>query len=259
MLARPPLLSIITVVYNGAYYLNGTARSVLAQTYPHIEYIIVDGGSTDHTLLAIQLIELGNEKLLNAKIFRWVSEPDKGLYDAMNKGLRMATGDFVWFLNAGDELPDATTVEKMMLKCGPETDVIFGETTLVTFTRYPLGTRSQLTVQKLPLQLTWESLRLGMVVCHQAFVARRAIAPNFMEGNLAADIDWVIEVLKKSRQTINSGLVMANYLTGGVSKQRHRQSLRDRYVVLKKQFGFWPNILAHGRIVLRSLFANNSY
>ncbi|MCF8243945.1 MAG: glycosyltransferase [Saprospiraceae bacterium] len=259
MLARPPLLSIITVVYNGAYYLNGTARSVLAQTYPHIEYIIVDGGSTDHTPLAIQLIELGNEKLLNAKILRWISEPDKGLYDAMNKGLRMATGDFVWFLNAGDELPDATTVEKMMLKCGPETDVIFGETTLVTFTRHPLGTRSQLTTQKLPIHLTWESLRQGMVVCHQAFVARRAITPNFIEGNLAADIDWVIEVLKKSRQNLNSGLILANYLTGGVSKQRHRQSLKDRYVVLKKHYGFLPNVLAHCRIVMRSLFTTNSY
>lgn len=259
MIARPPLLSIITVVFNGAYYLKGTARSVLGQTYPHIEYIIVDGGSTDHTATAIHLAEADNEKLLNAKIFRWVSERDDGLYDAMNKGLGMATGDFVWFLNAGDELPAANTVEKMMLLCSPETDVLFGETTLVTFTRHPLGTRSQLTVQKLPEKLTWESLRHGMVVCHQAIVARRAIAPKFIAGNLAADIDWVIEVLKKSRQTVNTKLVLANYLTGGVSKQRHWQSLRDRYEVLKKQYGFWPNLLAHFRIVLRALFSKNGY
>ena len=105
MLARPPLISIITVVFNGGYYLSGTARSVLGQTYPHIEYIIVDGGSSDHTLTTIKLAEMANEKLLNAKLFKWVSERDGGLYDAMNKGLRMATGDFVWFLNAGDELP----------------------------------------------------------------------------------------------------------------------------------------------------------
>ncbi len=259
MLARPPLLSIITVVYNGAYYLRGTANSVLVQTYPHIEYIIVDGGSTDHTPLAIQLAEIANDKLLNAKIFKWVSERDKGLYDAMNKGMRMATGDFIWFLNAGDELPEATTVEKMMLKCGPETDVFYGETNLVTFTRHVLGTRSELTTQKLPAELDWESLRMGMVVCHQAFVARKSIAPNFMEGNLAADIDWVIEILKKSRQTVNTNMVLANYLTGGVSKQRHRQSLRDRYVVLKKHYDLGPNIWAHCRIVLRSFFAKNSY
>ncbi len=259
MIARPPLLSIITVVFNGGYYLSGTARSVLAQTYPHIEYIIVDGGSTDRTLTAIKLAELQNEKLLNAKILRWVSERDNGLYDAMNKGLRLATGDFVWFLNAGDELMAANTIEKMMQDYKPETDVFFGETMLVTFTRHPLGSRSALTTQKLPEKLIWESLRHGMVVCHQAFVARRAIAPLYMEGNLAADIDWIIEVLKKSRLTVNTGQVLVNYLTGGVSKQRHRQSLKDRYEVLKKHFGLWPNLLAHFQIVLRVMFSKSSY
>lgn len=259
MIARPPLISIITVVYNGGYYLSGTARSVLAQTYPHIEYIIIDGGSTDHTNTVIKLIESSNEKLLNAKILKWVSERDNGLYDAMNKGLRMATGDFVWFLNAGDQLMAADTVEKMMQRYTLETDVIYGETMLVTFTRHPLGTRSALTTQKLPEKLTWESLRHGMVVCHQAFVARRAIAPNFMEGNLAADIDWVIEVLKKSRNNLNSGQIMVNYLTGGVSKQRHQQSLKDRYKVLENHFGRWPNLLAHVKILFRALFSRASY
>jgi glycosyltransferase involved in cell wall biosynthesis len=259
MIARPPLLSIITVVYNGGYYLSGTARSVLAQTYPHIEYIIVDGGSTDHTGTVIKLVEISNEKLLNAKMLKWISERDNGLYDAMNKGLRMATGDFVWFLNAGDELMAANTIEKMMQSYTPETDVFYGETMLVTFTRHPLGTRSTLTTQKLPEKLTWESLRLGMVVCHQAFVARRAIAPLYIEGNLAADIDWVIEVLKKSRLTVNTGQVLVNYLMGGVSKQRHRQSLKDRYEVLKKHFGLWPNLFAHIRIVMRAIFAKNLY
>jgi glycosyltransferase involved in cell wall biosynthesis len=259
MISRPPLISIITVVYNGAYFLTGTARSVLAQTYPHIEYIIVDGGSTDHTLTAIRLAELQNDKLLNAKIFRYVSERDKGLYDAMNKGLRMATGDFVWFLNAGDQLMAADTVEYMMQHCTPNTDVLFGETLLVSFTRHPLGTRSAQTTQKLPQTLTWESLRHGMVVCHQAFVARRALAPAFMEGNLAADIDWVIEVLKKSRNNVNTNSTLVSYLTGGVSKQRHRQSLKDRYDVLKKHYGTWPNILAHAKIILRAAFSKASY
>lgn len=252
---RPPLVSIITVVFNGAYHLAGTAQSVLQQTYPHIEYIIVDGASTDHTLTTIKAVELANQRLLNAKILRWVSEPDKGLYDAMNKGLRMATGDFVWFMNAGDQIREPNTVEKMMLQHTPVTDVLYGEVMLVSFARRELGLRSQTTTQKLPERLTWESLRLGMTVCHQAFVARRPICPDFMQNNLAADIDWVIEVLKKSRQTVNTHLVLADFLTGGISKQKHKQSLLDRYEVLKMHFGFWPNLLAHLQIILRAALA----
>ncbi|MBI5913830.1 MAG: glycosyltransferase [Bacteroidetes bacterium] len=259
MLVRPPLLSIITVVFNGGYYLGGTIRSVLSQTYPHIEYIIVDGGSTDHTVTVIQLAELANERLLNAKILRWASEPDRGLYDAMNKGLRMATGDFVWFLNAGDEIFSPQTAEKMMLQTTPDSDVLYGEAMLVTFTRHHLGTRSQLTTQKLPENLTWEHLRMGMVVCHQAFVARRGVVPGFIENNLAADIDWVLDILKKSRKNVDTHLVLAEYLTGGISKQRHRQSLKDRYGVLKKHFGFWSNLWAHVRIFWRAFFSDASY
>ncbi len=259
MFARPPLLSIITVVYNGAYYLSGTVRSVLAQTYPHIEYIIVDGGSTDHTLTVIHWAEMANSRLLNAKMLRWISEPDRGLYDAMNKGLGMATGDFVWFLNAGDEIFEEKTVEKMMKQCTPETDVLFGEAMLASFTRRHLGTRSQLSTQKLPEKLTWESLRMGMVVCHQAFVARRNVAPQFIDGNLAADIDWVIEVLKKSRKNVHTKLVLAEYLVGGISKQKHRQSLKDRFEVLKKHYGRWPNLWAHIKIFWRAFWSDSSY
>jgi glycosyltransferase involved in cell wall biosynthesis len=254
MFARPPLVSIITVVYNAGSLLEGTARSVLAQSYPHIEYIIVDGASADHTSTVIKLLESTNDKLLNAKLFRCISEPDRGLYDAMNKGLHLANGNFVWFLNAGDQLCEADTLANLMRHATPDTDVLYGEVMLVTETRRQLGTRSQLTTQKLPEKLTWESLRMGMVVCHQAFVARKELAPLFIENNLAADIDWVISILKKSRKTVHSHLILAEYLVGGVSKQKHRQSLLDRYVVLKKHYGWLPNLWAHLKIFWRTLF-----
>ncbi len=256
---RPQLLTIITVCYNSAHLLEGTIRSVLAQTYPHIEYLVVDGASSDYTGTVVRLMQNLNSRLLNAKVFRYLSEPDGGLYDAMNKGLRLATGDFVWFLNAGDQLFEAQTVEKMMLQCSPDTDVLFGEVMLVSYTRRHLGTRSALTTQKLPGSLCPESLRLGMTVSHQAFVPRRAIAPSFIEHNLAADIDWVIEILKKSRKNVPTQLILAEYLTGGLSKQKHRQSLRDRYLVLKKHFGFWPNLWAHVRIFWRAFWSEAKY
>jgi hypothetical protein len=239
-----PSVSIITVVFNARELLEGTMRSVFSQSWPHIEYIVVDGGSKD-----------GTADLLTAnsgRIAAWVSEPDKGLYDAMNKGLHMATGDFVWFLNAGDHLFAPDTVEKVMEKCRPATDVLYGEVMLADDARRHLGTRSELSAQKLPTHLTWKSLRLGMVVCHQAILVRRSIAPFFIENNLTADIDWVIQALKKSRETINTALILAEYLQGGVSKKRHRQSLKDRYAVLQRHYGFLPNIFGHVWILLRA-------
>jgi glycosyltransferase involved in cell wall biosynthesis len=256
MLPRPPLVSIITVTYNSAHLLEGTIRSVLMQNYPHIEYLIIDGASTDHTETIIKLTQNTNERLLNAKMFRWVSEPDRGLYEAMNKGLRMATGDFVWFLNAGDRLLEKDTVGKMMQQYSPDVDVLFGEVMLVTETRRHLGTRSELTTQKLPETLTWESLKLGMVVCHQAFAVRKSIAPAYIGENLAADIDWVIGCLKNCRKAVNTHLILAEYLTGGLSKQRHKQSLSDRYEVLKEHFGFWPNLWHHVLILWRAIWNN---
>jgi len=258
MLPRPPLVSIITVTYNSAHLLEGTIRSVLMQNYPHIEYLIIDGASTDYTQTIIKLTQNTNDRLLNAKMFRWVSEPDGGLYDAMNKGLCMAKGDFVWFLNAGDRLFEKDTVGKMMQHYSPGVDVLFGEVMLVTETRRHLGTRSELTTQKLPESLTWQSLKLGMAVCHQAFVVRKSIAPAYIGGNLAADIEWVIGCLKNCRKAVNTHLILAEYLVGGMSKKKHKQSLCDRYHILKKHFGLWPNLWHHAQIIWRAVWERHA-
>lgn len=240
-----PSVSIITVVFNAKELLEGTMQSVFCQTCTRLEYLVVDGGSNDGTT---DLIRAHSDQ-----IGHWVSEPDKGLYDAMNKGLRMATGEFVWFLNAGDRLFASDTVERVLDCYSPETDVLYGEVMLVDDQRHHLGTRSELTAQKLPSRLSWKSLRLGMVVCHQAILVRRSIAPSFIENNLTADIDWVIGALKKSRKTVHTGLVIAEYLQGGVSKQRHRRSLKDRYAVLKRHYGFFPNLIGHAWILARAV------
>ncbi len=254
MLPRPPLVSIITVCYNAAPVLEGTIRSVLGQSYPHIEYLVIDGASTDHTGTIIQLMKSLNHRLLNAKIFKTISEPDRGLYDAMNKGLKMASGDFVLFLNAGDRLYDSDTIKKMMEQCTPETDVLYGEVMLVSETRRHLGTRSERSTRKLPEKLTWKSLKKGMVVCHQAFMARTSIAPQYQDNNLAADMDWVISILKKSRKTVNTHLIVAEYLVGGLSRKHHRQSLKDRFEVMRRHYGLAATLWSHLRIALRAVF-----
>ena len=242
------LFSIITIVYNAEKLIHGTMQSVLNQTFTNYEYIVVDGNSKDATFKIVQ--EFQEKYPLSIKA---ISEPDKGLYDAMNKGLARATGDFVLFLNAGDYLFEVTTLEKIAACITPNTDILFGETMLVNENRQHIGTRSNLTVQKLPNKLTWRSLHFGMVVCHQSFLASRKLTPPYIEENLAADIDWVIKCLKNAQNQTNTHIVISEYLMGGVSKKQHQQSLKDRYTVLKTHYGFLPNLINHGLIVVRAL------
>jgi glycosyltransferase involved in cell wall biosynthesis len=242
------LFSIITIVYNGESLIEGTMQSVLNQTFTDYEYLIIDGNSKDNTFKIVEDLQKKHPLSIRA-----ISERDKGLYDAMNKGLAMAKGDFVLFLNAGDRFFETTTLEKVAKCATPDTDILFGETMLVNDERQHIGTRTDLTVQKLPKQLTWRSLRYGMVVCHQSFFPRRTLTPQYMEDNLAADIDWVIHCLKKSKNQTNTQVIISEYLMGGVSKTRHQQSLKDRYEVLKMHFGWLPNLFNHGIIVVRAL------
>jgi glycosyltransferase involved in cell wall biosynthesis len=241
-----PTFSIITVTYKGAALLPGTIESVLRQTYPHIEYIIIDGNSPDES------VEIIKKYAAQMPTLQWVSEPDKGLYDAMNKGLMMAKGDFVCFLNGGDHLHAPDVLQRAAEACQPDTDVLFGETMLVDNNRLPAGTMSELSTRKLPAQLHWRQFLKGMLVVHQSFVPRRALCPPYTLGNLCADYDWCIQILKKSRRNTNTNQIWTSYLMGGLSKKRHRQSLFDRFLVMRNHFGLPLTLLAHLRIFARS-------
>jgi glycosyltransferase involved in cell wall biosynthesis len=242
-----PTFSIITVVYNGEALLAGTMESVLRQTYPDIEYIVVDGASKDGSLEIIQ------EYAAKIPHLHWISEPDRGLYDAMNKGLRIASGDFVQFLNAGDWLYAPDTLEQMAAHIRPQTGVLYGETMLVNDARMPQGTMSELSTRHCPTQLNWKNYLGGMLVVHQSFVPRRSLAPAYREtAELCADYDWCIEILKKSPENIRVGGIVTNYLMGGLSKKRHQQSLRNRFEVMRYHFGFFPTLLAHIWVLMRA-------
>jgi glycosyltransferase involved in cell wall biosynthesis len=247
---RQPVFSIITVVYNGEALLPGTLSSVQKQTYQQLEYIIVDGGSKDST---VDIIRQFAETAMPGKV-KWITEPDKGLYDAMNKGLKMATGDFVWFMNCGDHLFDLTTIAKVAEQADENTDVLYGETMLVDNNRIPAGTMSELSTRQVPDVLNWHDYLYGMLVVHQSFVARRSIAPVYIPDNLCADYDWCIKILKQSRQNVRIDQPLTSYLMGGLSKQKHRQALWDRFDVMREHFGLIRTVLAHIYIVCRAIF-----
>ena len=241
-----PRVSIITVTYNAADLIERTVASVAGQTYPNIEYIVVDGASTDGTL---DLIEKYAEQDV---ISRWVSEPDAGIYDAMNKGLGLAKGEYVWFMNAGDTIFEAETLAKVMAT-QPNGDVYYGEAMTVDEKGKPLGLR----LPRPPKRLHWRSLQRGMVVCHQAFILRRSLATAYnLKYRYCADIDWVIQGLKRSKKIVNAEQTVCTFLVGGFSKKHERRSWKDRFDVLTKHYGLITNIINHGYISLRFLARN---
>jgi glycosyltransferase involved in cell wall biosynthesis len=238
-------LSIITITYNAEPFLARTLQSILAQTEQNFEYIIIDGKSKDGTLSIVEKYKKRVNKL--------ISEPDKGLYDAMNKGLKNASGDFVWFMNAGDEINDNQAVKKIYKAIADKTDVLYGDTYFVNDAGIIQGLRSEITPHRLPKELKWRDLKLGMLVCHQAFIARKSIAPFYMENNLSADVDWEIECLKRAREIKYLDFVVAKYLTGGISNKKLKRSLLDRYEVIKKHFGLIGAFFAHLQILFRGV------
>ena len=155
-----PLFSIITVTWNAASVIAPTLQSVQRQTSSNYEMLVIDGASTDETLDIVQ-----EASIAALRIF---SEPDNGLYDAMNKGIDRAKGRYLIFLNAGDTFADDTALARMAVLAADNPGVIYGQTQLVDAQGNVVGKR-HLTA---PKRLTANSFLNGMVVCHQAFVAR---------------------------------------------------------------------------------------
>lgn len=239
-----PKFSIITVTYNAGAVLEDTIQSVITQTYRNVEYIIVDGGSKDHTL---DIINRYREH-----IHTLVSEPDKGLYDAMNKGIRLATGDYFCFLNAGDELHEDDTLQLMVHSItGTELpDVLYGETAIVDEEGHFLRMRRL----SAPENLNWKSFKDGMLVCHQAFFPRRELAePYDLRYRFSADFDWCIRIMKKSHTLHNTHLTLIDYLNEGMTTRNHRASLHERFRIMCRHYGYLSTLARHAWFALRLL------
>jgi glycosyltransferase involved in cell wall biosynthesis len=246
-----PLLTIITVTFNAEAYLDRTLRSVEKALKnvgepDQIEYLIIDGLSKDGTL---QIAER-----YNGFVSRIVSEKDEGLYDAMNKGIRLASGKYLWFLNAGDEICDEHVLKNLMTAFGSDSDVYYSDAMMVTENGQEVGLRSKFTPHNLPKNLLWTDFALGMKVCHQAFIAKKKIAPQYDHNNLSADIDWEITCLKRASEIRFLPFVLCRYLLGGMSVKNHRRSLSDRFKVLQKHFGLLPTLANHLRIFWRGFW-----
>lgn len=238
--------SVITVTYNAGKYLEKTIQSILSQTYTNIEYLIIDGKSKDNTLDIIRKYE--------DRISYWGSEPDKGLYDAMNKAIQKSSGDYVWFLNAGDTLQANTIVEQLQKIAlqNAVPDILYGETDLVNLEGKFIAERRL----KAPETLTWRSFRMGMLVCHQAFIVKRTLAPLYdLKYRYSADFDWCIRCMKGAGKIVNTDLRLVNYLYEGLTTANRKASLKERYSIMEKYYGKIPVLFLHIWFAIRFYWA----
>lgn len=214
-----PRVSIITVVFNGGDFLDRTITAIRGLSYPNVEYIIVDGGSRDCTL-----------KIINshsAAIAHCISESDRGIYDAMNKGLGLATGDYVWFLNAGDTPAQPDVLDRIFAD-RDDCDYYYGDTSLYD------ESGGTVKIASAPRILTSSAMRYGMQVSHQSILVKRGLAPLYdLKYSYIADQKWIVDILRNTSNGRHVGFTVSNYLLGGLSRQRY-----GRFVLEKMRYSF---------------------
>ncbi|MCD7973505.1 MAG: glycosyltransferase [Candidatus Azobacteroides sp.] len=223
-----PLITIITIVYNDKNAIEKTLRSVISQTYAPIEYIVVDGGSSDGTL------EIINQ--YKDKINHVISEPDKGIYDAMNKGILMASGTWINFMNAGDCFYDKTSVMQVVKR-------ISGETTYKIFYGNCIWKKEgkDIFVQ------AQSPRKVGrfMPSCHQAFFIETKLHKKYLYNEnykIAADYEFFLKMYRSGVKFLKIPVTVAIYQGGGVSESnltdKHKEYIEiyNRYNTKWQQF-----------------------
>lgn len=255
-----PLFTIATVTYNAEATLERTLKSVAAQDYDRIEHLIIDGCSTDHTLSLVQRYVEENQARHSIRL---VCEPDSGLYDAMNKALLGAAGDYIVFLNSGDCLHSTDTISAIAGQTGwtkgghRHPAILYGDTHIVDAEGNFLRQR-RLTP---PEVLTTRTFSDGMRVCHQSFYVRTDLAKQELYDlryRFSADFDWCIRLIRLATRRrlpiVNTHLVLTDYLNEGMTTRNHQASLRERFRIMAHHYGWPSTIFKHFWFIIRAIF-----
>lgn len=240
--AETPLVSVITVVFNGADHVEEAIEAVAAQTYANIEHIVIDGGSTDGTVDIIRRHESSIEK--------WISEADRGLYDAMNKGLSHVTDPdaYVLFANADDSLFSPDAIERMVASSAGE-DLLYGK---MIFTD---GKASGVLGRKVGFDdLAYETL------CHPATLVRRRLFDTVgtfdTTFRIAADYDHIVRCFAAGATTRFVDVIVSRMRMGGLSDERFLLSCRERKKVIRRHFPLVPRLLGVWQVNLYDIPRN---
>ncbi|WP_188502665.1 glycosyltransferase [Pontibacter amylolyticus] len=213
MTTTAPLLSIISVVYNGEADMATTVESVLRHKTPLVEYIVVDGGSTDGTLQVLQQYRSGIDVL--------VSEPDRGIYDAMNKGWGLAHGAYVLYINLGDELLQF-----------PEKELLEATAQGIDVLSFPV----QLSNGRTFKPKAGPMLRINNTLHHQGTLYRRNLSQRYdLQYKVFADFNLNQQLFKQGKRIKTYPNVISKHDTGGVSHNANH--FWEVYAIIESNFG----------------------
>jgi glycosyltransferase involved in cell wall biosynthesis len=222
-----PVITVITVVFNEAVSIENTMLSVLNQTYDNVEYIVVDGGSNDGTLDIIRQYDHA--------IDYWVSEKDAGIYDAMNKGLRLASGEWINFMNSGDLFYKTTTLEKIAFHFREKYSIVYGD--VQAFSK-----RHHFNVMKISRPVTPKNLIMKLPICHQAtFITLKAFKEvGLYDTNykICGDHDWLLKALMAGHQVKYVHQCIALNNRDGVSSVSLFKLQRERLTLALHHFNY---------------------
>ncbi len=219
------MISIISVTYNAAQHIEKTIKSVISQSYTDIQYIIIDGNSTDDTISII--------KKYDKYISYWESSPDIGIYDAMNKAVLHAKGDWINFMNAGDVFCNTNTIEKVMKHIQYDFDIVCGDS-------YIINTQGIKTYAKASgLDNIWNSV----IPCnHQSMFVKKHLLNNFpfdLHYEIASDYEFIVKQYIKGSSFYFLDFPICNFLTGGISQTNTAKLQIESLMVLSK---YAPNL-----------------
>ncbi len=235
-------ITVITVCFNAANTLEKTIQSVKEQTYSDIEYIIIDGKSTDTTINIIEQYE--------KYVTCWISEPDKGVFDAMNKGLSLATGDYVIFMNAGDCFTEANVIENVVnyIANNKEIDVYHGDI-------YRDNKSTQNIWRDTPFYLNKKKLK-GMNICHQAIFTKLSTAKKYNFDTsymVSADYNMMMQIFKNGGSFKYIPLNIAIYDTTGISTTNWKQTLIEEARICGCEKSFIYYFIFYKRTILNKI------
>jgi glycosyltransferase involved in cell wall biosynthesis len=212
-----PLISIVTVVYNSEEDIEKTIISVINQSYKNYEYIIIDGCSNDNTISIIKKYDL--------YIDYWISEKDKGIYDAMNKGVRLSKGDYLIFMNSGDQFYNDTVIHDVFYQI-TQTDIIYGH--------WKVNYGNNIIKNAIPEDI--KNIERGMYISHQAIFAQRKLLiryPFDLNYKISADYDFLMSCYRNGAHFKLTNVVITIISAGGLS-DNNIQSIREHYAICKK-------------------------